>query len=128
MNMKREQIHELLYEITIDIDIVDRKMNKIIFPVDENNYADKNFLKLYSCSKQYNVLRKVCDNIIAKLNEKPSFNHKEFISLFENIRCAIPFYDFDTLEICPEAEDLKLKYIKYLKKDKINFENQTKDM
>ena len=126
--MKREQIYELLYEITIDIDIVDRKMKKIVFPVDENNYADRNFLKLYVCSKQYNVLKKVCDNIIEKLSERPSFNNKEFIHQFENIRASIPVYDFDTLEICPEAEDLKLKYIKYIKKDKINFKNETKEM
>ena len=120
--MKKEQIYELLYEIVSDIDEVDMKMKKVHFPVDENNFGDKNFLRLYSCSKQYNVLKKVCSNIIPKIETKKGLN-EDFIHQFKIISSCIPAYDFDTLEICPEAENLKLKYIKYLKANKINFNN-----
>lgn len=121
--MKKEEIYKLLFEITTDIDTIDMKMKKVQFPVDENNFGDKNFLKLYACSKQYNVLKKVCSSIIEKLDEIKTEKNKDIISQFEIISSCIPTYDFDTLEICPEAEDLKLKYIKYLKTEKINLNN-----
>jgi len=122
--MKKEKIYELLFEITTDIDAVDRKMKKVKFPVDENNFGDTNFLRLYACSKQYNVLKKICSNIIEKLDETKTEKNKDLIHQFEVIRSCIPTYDFDTLEICPEAEELKFKYIKYLKQEKINLNNR----
>jgi len=124
--MTTENIYEILFELTADIDYVDKKMKKVVFPVDENNYKDVNFLRLYSCSKQYNVLKKVCSNIIKKLECANSPKYESLINQFEIMHSCIPDYDFDTLEICPEAENLKLKYIKYLKEEKINLENQTK--
>ena len=124
--MKLSKINELIFEITADIDEIDRKIKKVIFPVDENNFGDENFLRLYACSKQYDVLKKVCSNIIEKIEKIEIPKKEELIHQFEITRSCIPFYDFDTLEICPEAEELKLKYIKYLKTEKIYLENQTK--
>lgn len=114
------KIDKLLFEITSDIDNIDMKMKKISFPVDENNFSDENFLRLYSCSKQYNVLSKVCQNLINKLEISRIKAKHDYIQQFSILESCIPKYDFDNLEICPEAEDLKLKYIKYMKLDKID--------
>ena len=119
------KLDELLYEITGDVDIVDRKMKKVVFPVDENNFADENFLRLYSCSKQYNVLKKVCKNIQSALKTSKIKSKREYMQQFSQLESCIPTYDYDSLEICPDAENLKLKYIKYLKQDKIKLNTQS---
>ena len=46
--MTLNKLSELLFELTTDVDAVDMKMKKVTFPVDENNFADDNFLRLYS--------------------------------------------------------------------------------
>jgi len=118
--MTENDISKLLDELTIDIDAVDKKIKKVKFPVDENDFGDENFLKLYSCSKQYRILKKICSNII-KTIPSLSIKHKRFYLVqFENLEQNIPSFDFEDLEICPEAENLKFKYIKYLKQEKIN--------
>lgn len=113
------KLDEVYYDIENDVDMIAKKMKNVVFPVDED-FKDPNFLLLYSCSKQYNVLAKVCNNIISRLQEtniKAKYSH---IEMFSNLLSTIPFYDFETLEICPEAENLKLKYVKFLKAEKIN--------
>lgn len=117
--MRLNKLDELLCELTTDVDNVDRKMKKVQFPVDEDNFRDENFRRLYSCSKQYNVLKKVCSNITKALHSTKIKSKHEYIQQFTILESCIPFYDYDDLEICPEAEDLKLKYIKYIKADKI---------
>jgi len=121
--MKLNKLDELLIEITGDVDNVDRKMKKVIFPVDYNNFADKNYLRFYSCAKQYSVLKKVCSNIITAIENANVKAKHDNLQQFEILRSCIPTYDFDDLEICPEAEELKFKYLKYIKPEKINLES-----
>lgn len=123
--MRQEKLYELLFELTTDIDIIDNKMKKVIFPVDENNFGDTNFLRLYACSKQYSVLKHVCSNIIKKLDKSKMPKKEDLIHQFQIICSCIPNYDYDDLEICPEAENLKLKYIRYIKQDKINLDSKS---
>ncbi len=120
--MAQTKLDELYFELTADIDAVDMKLKKVIFPVDENNFKDSNFLKLYVCSKKYRVLKKVCYNLIDAINHSKIKHKKTYRQQFEDLYSSIPTFDYDDLEICPEAEDLKLKYINYIKQDKINLE------
>ncbi len=113
------KLDELYFDIEADVDNVAKKMKKVVFPVDED-YKDPNFLLLYSCSKQYNVLRKVCRNIINVIKDSNVKHKRSHIESFTMLLNSIPCYDFDNLEICPEAENLKLKYIKYIKAEKID--------
>jgi len=120
--MAQKKLDELYFELSEDIDAVDMKMKKVVFPVDENNFGDQNFLRLYACSKQYRVLKNVCYNLIDAINSSKIKHRRTYRQQFEDLYSTIPTYDFDDLEICPEAENLKLKYIHYIKQDKINLE------
>ena len=49
--MNYTKLDDLLYDLEEDVDAVARKMKKVIFPVDEDNFHDPNFLRLYSCAR-----------------------------------------------------------------------------
>lgn len=120
--MAQKKLDELYFELSEDIDAVDMKMKKVVFPVDENNFGDKNFLRLYACSKQYRVLKKVCYNLIQAISKEKIKHKRTYLQQFDDLYSSIPTYDYDDLEICPEAENLKLKYIRYIKQEQINLE------
>lgn len=118
--MNYTKLDDLLYDLEEDVDAVARKMKKVIFPVNEDNFGDPNFLRLYSCARQYSVLARVCKNIIKVIEESHIKGKRNYIEAFNMLLSTIPTYDFDNLEICPEAEELKLKYVKFIKAEKIN--------
>ena len=109
--MNYTKLDDLLYDLEEDVDAVARKMKKVIFPVDEDNFGDPNFLRLYSCARQYSVLAKVCKNIIQVIEASHIKGKRHYIESFNMLLSTIPTYDFDNLEICPEAEELKIRKI-----------------
>lgn len=112
-------LNELYFEINTDMDKIDRQLKEVTFPFDEYNFKNRNFLKIYKCSEQYNVLKEVCINIMKAIKQSNIKNKNNYYQDFKRLLNTIPNLNFETLRICNEAEKLKIKYGKYLVKNTI---------
>lgn len=95
-----------------DANIITSQLYELLGKKYDESFLDKNYVKLYSLIKQAKVLRKVAMNRI-KNDQDPAA-----VGVLIDIDDATYYfseYEFDELEICPQAEELKFKYIQYLK-------------
>ena len=95
-----------------DANIITGQLYELLGKKYDENFLDENYLKLYSLIKQAKVLRKVAMYRI-KNDQDPAA-----VGVLVDIDDATYYfseYEFDELEICPQAEELKLKYAQYLK-------------
>lgn len=106
---------EILRSLLKDVSLLKVKYERINKAIIENSFKNEEYLKIYSLYRQLKVLKQTTVKIMQTSQSTVTLAKIDFI--FDEIQelfNKISYYDFDDLEICPNAEDLKYKYNKML--------------
>lgn len=110
-------------EFVADVLVVNYQLGQLVNFEIEETFEDKHYPILYSYMKQAKVLKQVA---IAGISQSKSYKEQKIYAdaLNELEYHTFPFadYNLDELEVCPEAENLKIKYAEFLnnKSDEIS--------